>query len=401
MGVGRGTLVTLFLERSPEMIVAILGTLKAGAAYVPVDPGTPAERVRLVLADTEAPVLLTHRAARQRLPECGTPVICIDDPAEAVVDTDTDADAGEADGQQPPETDVRGDDLAYIIYTSGSTGRPKGVMVEHRAIANTVAWRDQDLPIYADDRVLFNIPYTFDPSLCIIFPTLAVGARMVRAAPGEEYDPQRLLERVLREGVTILESPPAVLRLMVDNPLFATCRTLRWVCCGGEAMPRDLPRRLLGQLGVQLYNLYGPTETSVDSTWWTCRVDEPRPAVPIGRPIANARAYVLDAKLRPMPPGVPGELCIGGAGLARGYLNDPSATAARFVPDPFAAVPGARLYRTGDRCRWLADGVLEFLGRLDDQVKVRGSARVRSGSSPTSPATGSLRRRPPSRSGAI
>jgi thioesterase domain-containing protein len=234
------------------------------------------------------------------------------------------------------------------------------------------------LPIYVHDRVLFNMAYTFDPSLCIIFPTLAVGARIVLAAPGEEYDPHRLIERVLREGVTILESPPPILRLMVDDPLFATCRTLRWVCCGGEAMPRDLPRRLIDQLGVALYNLYGPTEAAVDTTWWTCCRDDPRPAVPIGRPIANTRVYVLDAKQRPVPPGVPGELYIGGAGLARGYLNDPAATAARFVPDPFVARPGARLYRTGDRCRWLSDGTLEFLGRLDDQVKVR-SFRVELG----------------------
>jgi amino acid adenylation domain-containing protein len=276
------------------------------------------------------------------------------------------------DGSRPTETGVRSDDLAYVIYTSGSTGRPKGVMVEHRAIVNTVAWCDRDLTIRGDDRVLFNLPYTFDPSLCLIFPTLAAGARLVLAAPGEEYDPHRLLERVLRQGVTVVESPPAVLRLMLDDPLIAACRTLRWVGCGGEAMPRDLPGRLLELLDVAVYNLYGPTEAAVNSTWWTCRRDEPRRSVPIGRPIANARAYVLDAKLRPVPPGVPGELCIGGAGLARGYLNDPALTAERFVDDPYATTPGARLYRTGDRCRWLTDGTLEFLGRLDNQVKVRG-----------------------------
>jgi amino acid adenylation domain-containing protein len=362
-GVGPGTFVPLFLERSPEMIAAILGTLKAGAAFVPLDLATPGERFRLVLADTGAPVVLTQHSARSRLPEGQAVVVCVDDPA---ADTET------PDPARPPECGVRSDDLAYVIYTSGSTGRPKGVMVEHRAIVNTVVWRDRDLTIRSNDRVLFNLPYTFDPSLCIIFPTLAIGARMVLAAPGEEYDPRRLLERVVRQRVTILEAPPAVLRLMVDDPLFADCRTLRWVCCGGESMPRDLPGRLLEQLDVPLYNLYGPTETSVDATWWVCHNDDPRPAVPIGRPIANAQVYVLDAKLRPLPPGVPGELLIGGAGLARGYLNDPAATAECFVPDPFSATPGARLYRTGDRCRWLEGGALEFLGRLDDQVKVRG-----------------------------
>jgi thioesterase domain-containing protein len=159
---------------------------------------------------------------------------------------------------------------------------------------------------------------------------------------------------------------------MLDDPLFAACRTLRWICCGGEAMPRELPRRMLGQHDIALYNLYGPTEAAVDTTWWRCRRDDPRPTVPIGRPIANTRVYVLDDRQQLVSPGVPGELYIGGAGLARGYLNDPAATAARFIPDPFVARPGARLYRTGDRCRWLSDGTLEFLGRLDDQVKVRG-----------------------------
>ena len=159
---------------------------------------------------------------------------------------------------------------------------------------------------------------------------------------------------------------------MLDDPLLAACRTLRWVCCGGETMPPDLPARLFELLDVELYNLYGPTEAAVDATWWACRREGPRPVVPIGRPIANAQAYILDANRQPVAPGVPGELYIGGAGLARGYLNAPELTAERFVRDPFSDVPGARLYRTGDRCRWLADGAIEFLGRLDHQVKIRG-----------------------------
>lgn len=362
LGVGPGAFVSLYLERSPSMIVAILGVLKAGAAYVPLEPTTPADRVSLVLADTAAPVLLTQHSLAPRLPESGATVLCLDDPAEPL----------DGDDARPADTGVCSSDLAYVIYTSGSTGRPKGVMVEHRAIVNTLMWRDRDLTLFADDRVLYNMSYTFDPSICIIFPTLAVGARMVLAAPGEEYDPHRLLERVVREGVTILEAPTTILRLMLDDPLLDTCRTLRWVCCGGEPMPMDLPPRLLDRLDVTLYNLYGPTEASVDATWWACRRDERRPTIPIGRPVANGRAYVLDAALRPVPPGVPGELFIGGAGLARGYLNDPVQTAERFIPDPFSANPSARLYRTGDRCRWMTDGALEFLGRLDHQVKVRG-----------------------------
>lgn len=365
LGVGRGTFVALYVERSPEMIAAIIGVLKAGAAYVPIDPTTPDERLRLILADTHAPVVLTQQRLLDRLQGLNLILICADE----IVSTPL---SESDDEQNPPPSGVRSGDLAYVIYTSGSTGKPKGVMVEHRAICNTVMWRDEDLPIVPSDRVLFNMPYTFDPSLCVIFPTLEIGASIVLAAPGEEYDPHRLLERVVREEVTILEAPPASLRLMLDDPLFAACRTLRWVCCGGEAMPLDVPARLLGQLDVTLYNLYGPTEAAVDSTWWVCRADERRPTVPIGRPVGNGKAYVLDRQLRPVPPGVPGELYLGGSGLARGYLNDPLTTAERFIPDPFRAIPGARLYRTGDRCRWVEDGALEFLGRLDHQVKVRG-----------------------------
>ena len=281
-------------------------------------------------------------------------------------------DCDDDDAARPPESGVQSDDLAYIMYTSGSTGQPKGVMVEHRAICNTIHWRDRDLKIHAGDVVLNNLHYCFDPSLGLIFPTLASGARMVLAEPGEEYDPHRLLERVVMEGVTILEMPPVLLRVMLDDPLLMACRTLRWVCCGGESMRPDLPSRLFELLDVELYNLYGPTETSLDATWWACRRGGPSNPVPIGRPIANAQAYILDPNRQPVAPGVPGELYIGGAGLARGYLNAHGLTAEHFVPHPFSDLSGARLYRTGDRCRWLADGTIEFLGRLDHQVKIRG-----------------------------
>jgi amino acid adenylation domain-containing protein len=363
MGAGPGTAVALCFHRSPEMIVAILGTLKAGAAYLPVDPNAPAERLRMILADAQTRMVVTRRSLLHRLPESAAAVLCVDDP-----DCDSDDDLG----SRPPESGVRSDDLAYIMYTSGSTGRPKGVMVEHRAICNTIQWRNKDLTLHASDVVLNNLHYAFDPSLGLIFPTLAAGARIVLAEPGEEYDPHRLLERVITEGVTILEMPPGLLRVMLDDPLLKVCRKLRWVCCGGATMPTDLPARLFELPDVELYNLYGPTETAVDATCWACRRDGPRPVVPIGRPIANVQTYVLDGQGQPVAPGVPGELYIGGAGLARGYLNAPDLTAERFVPDPFSDAPGARLYQTGDRCRWLADGAIEFLGRLDHQVKLRG-----------------------------
>ncbi len=250
-----GTAVALCFERTPEMIAAILGTLKAGAAYVPLDPDVPGERLRMILADTRPCVLLTQRSLQDRLRDLDVAVINTDD---RVDDLDVD-DAG-----RPPQSGVQSHDLAYILYTSGSTGRPKGVMVEHRAICNTILWRDKDLTVHPDDVILNNLRYTFDPSLGLIFPTLASGARMVLAEPGEEYDPHRLLERVVMEGVTILEVLPALLRVMLDDPLFPACRTLRWVVCGGETMPPDLPARLFALLDVELYNLYGPTEAALD-----------------------------------------------------------------------------------------------------------------------------------------
>ncbi len=290
------------------------------------------------------PVLLTQSHLRSRVPSAGIEVICLDKSKDG------------DESAQPPVSGVQPGDLAYVIYTSGSTGRPKGVMVEHRAICNTVWWHRSVLTIRADDRLLLVVPYFFDASACLIFPVLASGAELILAEPGEERDPSLLLQRVGRDGVTILPVLPRVLQLMLEGPMREAGRALRWVCCGGEAMPADLPDRLFDLLDVELYNLYGPTETAVDATYWTCRRHDPRPFVPIGRPIANVRVYVLDAQRQPTPVGVPGELHVGGAGLARSYLNDPDLTAERFIADPFSDVPGARLYRTGDRCRWLADG---------------------------------------------
>jgi amino acid adenylation domain-containing protein len=362
-GIGPDTLVALCLERSPEMIAAILGVLKAGGAYVPLDPASPAERLRSILADTRAPVLLTQQRLVKRLPDLETQIVCVD---EDVFSREPEASAV-ASGSR-----LNTSNLAYVIYTSGSTGKPKGVMIEHRAICNTICWHRHALQLRPGDRLLLLVPYVFDASIAIIFPALTSGAELVLAAPGDERDPARILECIRRDGVTILPVPPALLRLMLDERLREAGRSLRRVYCGGESMPPDLPSRLFELLDVPLNNLYGPTETSIDATWWSCRRGDDRPNIPIGRPIANVQVYVLDCQRRPVPIGVPGELYVGGAGLARGYLNDPQLTAERFVPDPFHAAPDSRLYRTGDRCRWLADGSLEFLGRLDHQVKLRG-----------------------------
>ncbi|HEY7155032.1 MAG TPA: amino acid adenylation domain-containing protein [Gemmataceae bacterium] len=374
LGIGPNTPVALCLERSPEMVTAMLAVLKAGGAYVPLDPASPVERLHTILADTRAPVLLTQRQFLDRAVDLKIEIILVDDESERDAerrDVRSHAERGNEEAK-PPSSGVQANDLAYIIYTSGSTGRPKGVMVEHRAICNTIFWHWRVLTVHEDDRMLLLVPYVFDASLCIIFPALAAGATLILAQPGEERDPARVLERVQRDGVTILPILPRMLRLMLDDRMREAGRSLRWVCCGGEAMPPDLPNRLFALLDVPLYNLYGPTETAIDATYWPCRRGEDQAIIPIGRPIANVQVYVLDRHHRPLPVGVPGELYIGGVGLARGYLNDPQLTAERFVSDPFSDVPGARLYRTGDRCRWLSDGSVEFLGRLDQQVKLRG-----------------------------
>jgi amino acid adenylation domain-containing protein len=360
LGVGPNVLGGLCLERSPEMVAGILATLKAGGAFVTLDPAGPPERLRALLADTGATVLLTQSGLRDWLPRLEAEVICLD----------------HKDDASTPPTDhaplPTAGDLAYVIYTSGSTGRPKGVMVEHRAICNTVLWRQQAMPVRPEDRVLLVHPYFFDASICSLCTTLAAGAALILPDPGEERNPARLLDRMAREEVTVLSATPGLLRLLLEGGVPPAWRALRWVCCGGEPMPAELPERLLDLAGAQLYNLYGPTEAAVDATWWACRRGEARPVIPIGRPIANVCVYILDSHRQPVPVGMPGELYIGGAGLARGYLNDPQLTAERFIPDPFREAPGARLYRTGDRGRWLPDGNLEFLGRLDQQVKVRG-----------------------------
>src|SRR5579884_1978054 len=377
-GIGPETLVALCLERSPEMIAAILGVLKAGGAYVPLDPASPAKRLRSILADTRAPILLTQRRLMKRLRELETQIICVDE----------DTFSRELEASAPAlasSSRLNTSNLAYVIYTSGSTGKPKGVMIEHRAICNTICWHQHALQVRPDDRLLLLLPYVFDASISIIFPALVAGAELVLPAPGEERDPARILECIRRDGVTILPTPPSLLRLMLDERLRQAGRTLRWICCGGESMPPDLPNRLFELFDVPLYNLYGPTETAIDATWWACRRGEDRASIPIGRPIANVQVYVLDQQRRPVPIGVPGELYIGGAGLARGYWNDPQLTAERFVrvgsvsdsKTPVANTSGPlfpekRLYRTGDRCRWLTDGNLEFLGRVDQQVKLRG-----------------------------
>ncbi len=362
LGVGPDTPVAVCMERSTETIAALLAVLKAGGAYLPLAPTLPRERLAMMLDDSRAPVLLTQERLAPRLPASRAAVVFVD------------ASGLGLDGESPenPDAPVTADHLAYLIYTSGSTGTPKAVMVPHRAISNHLRWRHAAFPMGEADRFLQKAPLEFDISVWEIFAPLSAGARSVLARPRCEMDPGYLVRVIAEERVTIAHFGPAMLQAFLEAAGVERCRSLRRVFCGGEPLPPAMMERFFARLGGALIHQYGPTEACVDSTVWPCRPGDRSHVLPIGRPIANTRVYVLDRHLQPVPVGVPGELHIGGAGLARGYLGRPALTAERFIPDPFVDHPGARLYKTGDLARHRADGNLEFLGRLDHQVKLRG-----------------------------
>ncbi len=267
---------------------------------------------------------------------------------------------------------VSPENLAYTIYTSGSTGRPKGAGNSHRGLLNRLQWMQERLGLGAADRVLQKTPFSFDVSVWEFFWPLMSGAVLVVARPGDHRDGERLVELIGRHGVTTLHFVPAMLQAFLETRGVSECGSVRRVICSGEALSSELARRFFVGVDAELYNLYGPTEASIDVTAWACERQEASASVPIGRPIANTQIYLLDRQGHPVPVGVAGELYIGGVGLARGYHRQPGLTAERFVPDPFGAAPGGRLYRTGDLARYRADGAIEFLGRLDHQVKIRG-----------------------------
>jgi amino acid adenylation domain-containing protein/non-ribosomal peptide synthase protein (TIGR01720 family) len=362
LGVGPDVLVGICMERSPEMVVGLLGILKAGGAYVPLDPEYPKDRTAFMMEDTNLTVIITQSHLAAQLPASGASIISLDTEWQLI--------AGESD-ENPAQT-AGPDNLAYVIYTSGSTGRPKGAMLAHRGICNRLMWMQDQYKLDRTDSVLQKTPFSFDVSVWEFFWPLMTGARLVLARPGGHRDAMYLTEVIRREGITTIHFVPAMLRLFVEEPAFHLCDSLRRVVCSGEALPLEFQKRFFAHSDAELHNLYGPTEASVDVSFWACERDAGRQVVPIGRPIANMQIYLLDGHRQPVPVGVPGELHIGGCGLARGYLNRPALTAERFIPDPFGVEAGARLYRTGDLARYLSDGQLEFLGRTDNQVKIRG-----------------------------
>jgi amino acid adenylation domain-containing protein len=360
--VGPEVLVGLCIERSLELLVGLLGILKAGAAYVPLDPTYPPARLAFMLADAGASVLVTQQQWVARLSAPGVQVVCLDGDWQRLA-------------SQPGDNPVSGvtpADLAYVMYTSGSTGQPKGVMIPHCALGNHMHWMQATFPMTAADRVVQKTSISFDASVWEIFAPLMVGGQLIVARPGGHQDSAYLVELLTTQQVTMLKLVPALLQILLEEDALVTCRCLRHVFCGGEALSPALQERFFERLEAQLHNLYGPTEATIDVACWTCEREGERRIVPIGRPIANTQLYLLDAQFQSVPIGLPGELYIGGASLARGYLNRPELTAEAFIPHPFSAEPGARLYKTGDLARYLPDGNIELLGRLDNQVKIRG-----------------------------
>ncbi|MEX5594535.1 amino acid adenylation domain-containing protein [Pseudomonas orientalis] len=353
LGVQPDARVAICAERGLDMVIALYAVLKAGAAYVPLDPAYPQERIAYMLQDSAPQVVLAQVATRGLLGEVA--VLELDQPCWQ---------------HQPDDNPAVRGASAYVIYTSGSTGQPKGVINDHGGVVNRLLWMQDEYGLTCDDAVLQKTPFSFDVSVWEFFWPLSIGARLVMARPGGHKDPAYLCEVIEGEAITTLHFVPSMLDVFLAYGDVSQVAGLQRVMCSGEALPGSLVRRFKQQLpGVNLYNLYGPTEAAVDVTAWSCLPCDVPENTPIGKPIANTRMYVLDTQMQPVPLGVVGELFIGGVQVARGYLNRPELTAERFLDDPFTQ---GRLYRTGDLGRYLPDGTLQYLGRNDDQVKIHG-----------------------------
>ena len=365
LGIGPNHLVGICVERSLDMVIGLLAILKAGGAYVPIDPHYPAERIEFILQDTQVKVLLSQTHLEQSLTAClsgqKTTLICLDRDQWTKMRSCPD-----------PKKQVGINNLMYVMYTSGSTGQPKGVMISHRGICNQLHWRQTTFSLTAQDRVLQNISFSFDPSVWQIFWPLVVGAQLVLPHSKGHQDIAYLVKLIAEQTISVIALVPSLLRVLLEHSELERCQALRHIFCGGEALPLDLQQQFFQRFAntsTHLHNVYGPTETSIDATYWTCEQPHRSPIAPIGYPITNAQIYILDNDQQPIETGQIGEIYIGGVGLARGYLNRPDLTTARFIYSP---VVRSRIYRTGDLGKYLPNGMVQFLGRVDQQVKIRG-----------------------------
>ncbi|HEX5883538.1 MAG TPA: amino acid adenylation domain-containing protein, partial [Pyrinomonadaceae bacterium] len=350
LGLPTESRVGVLLERSADLVVALLAVLKAGGACVPLDPVYPSERLKLLIEDSQASVVLTQEKLAQAISESGAQVVCLD-----ALDTSFES-------SREVQTPVHPANAAYVIYTSGSSGRPKGVMVTHSALCNHMRWMRDAFAFDATDVFLQKTPIGFDASVWEFYMPLMVGAKLVIARPGGHQDSTYLVRTINEHGVTVLQVVPMLLRMLVNEPGFSSCEALRLLFCGGEALTEELAAQCLGVLPtVRLCNLYGPAETTINATSWEAQSGTNAATVPIGKPVANVGVYVLDQWLKPVPLGVVGELYVDGSGLARGYEERADLTAEQFMPNPFRDEHGSRMYRTGDLARRLPGGEFEYL----------------------------------------
>ncbi len=360
LGVGAETLVGICVERSFSMVIGLLGVLKAGGAYVPLDPDYPAARLAFMLEDSGVLVLLSQSRVIEQLPASKAKVISLDSEWEKIA----------VYSKKNPVRQSLSTNLAYVIYTSGSTGMPKGVMVEHRSLFNHMQWMHNTFPFTAQDQVLQKTPVSFDASVWEFYAPLLIGGTLLMAKPGGQQDAEYLVTMLIENRVTALRVVPSLLKMLLNTEGFQQCTDLRYLFCGGEPLTNGLRQAFYNtNLQTQFYNFYGPTEATIIASYWFC--DQKILPIAIGKPISNIQIYILDANHNPTPFGIPGELCIAGAGLARGYLNRPELTADKFIEiEVFGR--SQRIYKTGDLARYLPDGNLEYLGRLDHQIKLRG-----------------------------
>ena len=364
-GIGAGAFVGICIERSIEMVVSVFAILKAGAAYVPLEASYPEERLAFLLQDAQVEWLLTQAHLQHRFAGKAN-LLCLDQIGPIL----------DQQSQCNPANQTTPDELAYVIYTSGSTGKPKGAMVMHRGITHSLLWRQKMFQLTTGDRLLQKAAFSFDVSVWELCWPLLTGAGLVLAAPGREQDSRYLVETIINHSITFIHFVPSVLKYFLAEPGAKECTSLRRVWSAGEALTNTLQNSFFAALSADLFNGYGLAETSTAVMYQRCQPDEARPTVSIGRPITHTQIYILDQHLTPVPIGVPGELHIGGISLAKGYHNRPELTNQKFIPNPFREA--ALLYKTGDLARYLPDGRVEFLGRLDYQVKIRG-ARVELG----------------------
>ncbi|MDO3722401.1 amino acid adenylation domain-containing protein [Marinobacter sp. chi1] len=360
-GVRAETIVPVLMERSMEMLIAINGILKAGGAYLPLDPDHPHDRLKFIVDEVQAELVLTQSAQAEKVPQ-GIKTVALDTPPASLVDCPV----------SRPGIDYSPSQLAYVIYTSGSTGNPKGVMLEHRSICNHMLWMQEALPLNESDAVMLKTPYTFDVSLCELFGPLMCGSRLIIARPGGHKDPHYLASLVNEEKITHIHFVPSMAYLFLDQYGQAQCPSLRRFVLTGEAVSTELEARFSEAFPkAECWNLYGPTEAAVHASLWLCGQKQSTHTVPIGTALSNTRLYVVDDDMRLLAPGLVGELLIGGVQVARGYVNRPELNAERFIRDPFSDEPYTA-YRTGDLVKMRTDGVLEYLGRNDFQIKLRG-----------------------------